>query len=76
MRRILAITFLTLLFSLLFLSYTSTHMQDEKNALLGRQNQILETSYKAVTQMYKVSIESYFKYIVLHQDVLGGKYRR
>lgn len=70
MRQILAITLLTLLSCLVFLSYTSTQMQDERNALLARQNQILETSYKAVTQMYKVSIESYFKYIVLQQDVL------
>ena len=70
MRHILTIGLFALLSYLAFLSYTKTHMKDEKNALLSRQNQILETSYKAVTQMYKVSIESYFKYIILHQGVL------
>lgn len=70
MRRIIAIILFALLSCVTFLSYTHSQMQDERDALLGRQNQILETSYKAVIQMYKVSIESYFKYIVLHQDVL------
>lgn len=45
-------------------------MQEEKNTLLKPQSQILETSYKAVTQMYRVSIESYFKHVVLQKDVL------
>ena len=65
MRHILAIILFALLSCLAFFGYTKTHMLEERDALLNRQNQTLETSYNAVTQMYKVSIESYFKYIVL-----------
>lgn len=70
MRHILAIILFALLSCLAFFGYTKTHMLEERDALLERQNQILETSCKAVTQMYKVSIESHFKYIILNQDVL------
>jgi len=71
MRHILAIILFALLSCLAFFGYTKTHMLEERDALLERQNQILETSYKAVTHMYKVSIESYFKYIILNQGVLN-----
>ena len=70
MRQIFTISLVAILFCLLFVSYTQKQEQEEKDALMGRQNQILETSYKAVTQMYKVSIENYFKYILLQDDVL------
>lgn len=70
MRQIFTISLIAILFCLSFISYTQKQKQEEKDALMGRQNQILETSYKAVTQMYKVSIESYFRYILLQNDVL------
>ncbi|MBV5278129.1 MAG: diguanylate cyclase [Campylobacteraceae bacterium] len=71
MRRILALFVFAILACLILLNYTKTQMQNGKDSLLMRQNQILETSYKAVTQMYKVSIENYFKYVILQKDVLA-----
>lgn len=70
MRRTLSIFFIGIFFVISFLSYTTIQEQNDKNTLMSQQNQILATAYKAVTQMYKISIESYFQNFILQDDVL------
>lgn len=70
MRGILAITFFSIFLCTLFLSYSHLTREKEENALMERENKILETSYKAVTQMYRISIENYVKYAIMQKDVL------
>lgn len=75
MRGILAIFLFAVFFSATFLSYTHLLKDKEKNALMERENKILETSYKAVTQMYRISIENYVKYAVMQKEVLDILYK-
>jgi hypothetical protein len=45
-------------------------MNEERDVLLQNENRILETSYKAVTQMFAISIENYFRYAIMQPSVL------
>ncbi|MDD3324583.1 MAG: diguanylate cyclase [Sulfurospirillaceae bacterium] len=54
----------------LFFGYTFNAMQKEKSILAATQNKNLELVYRSVTQMYRVSIENYFKYSINQPLVL------
>ena len=70
MRGILAIILFAVSVCTIFLSYSHLNMEKEENTLMERENKILETSYKAVTQMYRISIENYVKYAIMQKEVL------
>lgn len=53
-----------------FLRYLHHEEESEKNIILSHENKILAVSYQAVTNMYNVTIENYFKYIILNRTVL------
>ena len=70
MRKFL-ITACAILFSYtLFFIYVHSKMVEERDVLLQNENRILETSYKAVTQMFTISIENYFRYAIMQPSVL------
>ena len=70
MRKFL-ITACAILFSYtLFFIYVHSKMVEERDVLLQNENRILETSYKAVTQMFAISIENYFRYAIMQPSVL------
>jgi len=70
MRKFLATAFCITLAYILFFSYVHSKMEEERNVLLHNENRILETSYKAVTQMFSISIENYFRYAIMQPSVL------
>lgn len=69
MRGIVFIILFAVSLCTIFLSYSHLSMKKEEKALMERENKILETSYKAVTQMYRISIENYMKYAIMQKDV-------
>ncbi len=53
-----------------FMRYVHLEEEKEKNIILSHENKILSVSYQAVTNMYHVSIENYFKRMILQEAVL------
>lgn len=70
MRKFLITTLGVILTYTIFFSYVHSKMNEERNVLLHNENRILETSYKAVTQMFSISIENYFRYAIMQPSVL------
>lgn len=54
----------------IFFGYVHVKMKEERDVVLFNENRILETSYKAVTQMFSISIENYFHYAIMQPSVL------
>ena len=54
-----------------FMRYLHQEEKEEQNIILAHENKILSVSYQAVTNMYNVSIENYFKHIILKEPTLG-----
>lgn len=54
----------------IFFTNASSQKEHEIEILLGSKNKSLESSYKAVSSMYQVSIENYFKYVIMQPAVL------
>lgn len=65
------ITFIAVCFTyFIFFTNASSQKEHEIEILLGSKNKSLESSYKAVSSMYQVSIENYFKYVMMQPAVL------
>ncbi|WP_263833194.1 diguanylate cyclase domain-containing protein [Sulfurospirillum oryzae] len=71
MRKIITTSFLVCIAYILFFSYVHSRMEEERNLVLAHENKILETSYKAITQMFSIAIENYFHYVVMQPSVLN-----
>ncbi|KHG34459.1 diguanylate cyclase [Sulfurospirillum sp. MES] len=63
---------LALLCTLYLLFFLNSYAVKEREIqiILDGKNQSLESSYKAVTQMYRISIENYFKYVIMQPRVI------
>ncbi len=70
MKQILpSLALLGVLYLLFFLNSYAVK-EREIQIILDGKNQSLESSYKAVTQMYRISIENYFKYVIMQPNVV------
>lgn len=54
-----------------FIAYLQYEEKEETNIILAHENRILATSYEAVTHMFNISIENYFKHIIIKSPVLN-----
>jgi len=70
MKHVWTIFMLFCLTNVIFFTNTLHQKQHETETLLNSKNKSLEASYKAVTQMYRVSIENYFKYAIMQPSVI------
>lgn len=53
-----------------FLGYLNTQKEKEIQTLITNENKILQTAYTAVTNMFSVSIENYFRHVIMKPIVL------
>lgn len=54
-----------------YFSYLSAQKEEEIQTLIAHENKILQTSYAAVTNMFSVSIENYFRHVIMKPSVLA-----
>lgn len=54
-----------------FYSYLEYEKKAEVQIILDHENKILSTSYQAITNMFSVSIENYFKHIITKEPILN-----
>ena len=50
--------------------YLNTQKEKEVQSLLLHENKILQTSYTAVTNMFSIAIENYFRHVIMQPSVL------
>lgn len=55
---------------LAFFGYLNAEKEEEIQTLINHENKILQTSYAAVTNMFSVSIENYFRHVIMKPSVL------
>ncbi|WP_051906462.1 MULTISPECIES: diguanylate cyclase [unclassified Sulfurospirillum] len=70
MRKFLLTALSVLIAYAIFFTYVHSKMKEERDVLLLNEHKIIETSYKAVTQMFSISIENYFRYAIMQPPVL------
>lgn len=70
---------LSLIASLLLLAalfgYLEHKKEEEIKTLLEHENKILQTSYAAVTHMFSISIENYFRHVITEPSILNLLHR-
>ena len=54
-----------------FFGYLNTQKEKEIQTLINHENKILQTSYAAVTNMFSISIETYFRHVIMKPSVLA-----
>lgn len=70
MRHFLLSIGVALFLSVSLTAYLKYEEKEEINTLLAHENKILATSYQAITHMFNISIENYFKHVIIKTPVL------
>lgn len=53
-----------------FFGYLNAQKEEEIQTLINHENKILQTSYTAVTNMFSIAIENYFRHVIMQPSVL------